>query len=152
MGVERSANDRVNTVAGHDNVTFNAPDRHIPHGVDELAPHPAISVPSEADEMVAGTDTLRAKASQHSPVEDSDEITPVYRELRPLVARGESPGFAPDPLAVFGIVGELRCRNADGGESIEKTKLGQLPHGMREDVYSDEIGRASCRERVWLLV
>ena len=121
----------MNAVAGHEQIRFDTTDRAICGPVDELAPDSPTFFLPEADEMVASVDALTTQPLDHGAVQDAEELTSMNGQLRPPIAGSEPPWLAPNPLPVLGVVDEFRRGNAQAGQFIEETELGQLAHSVR---------------------
>jgi hypothetical protein len=70
-------------------------------------------------------------------MEHAQQPAAVDGELRPAVPGGEAARLAPDPLAVFGIVGELRGRDPSRVQLIKQAKLRELACRVRQYVDPD---------------
>ena len=82
-------------------------------------------------------DARRAEPREHGAMEDPEQLAAVDGELRPAVAGGQAARLAPDPLPVPGVEDELGGGDADRGQVVEEAELGQLAHGVGQDVDAD---------------
>ena len=82
-------------------------------------------------------DALVAQPPQDRPVQHSEQLTPVDRDLRPAVTGGLPARLAPDSLPVLRVEDQLGRRDTHGGQVVEQPQLGQLAHGMGQDVDAD---------------
>jgi hypothetical protein len=87
--------------------------------------------------MVIGVHPLGAKTFAHRAMEHPKQGAAVDRELRPAVPGADAARFAPDPLAVLGVVDEFRGRDAHRVQRVEQAELRELAGRVREQVDPD---------------
>jgi hypothetical protein len=87
--------------------------------------------------MVAGVHALGAETCEHRAVDQTEQLAAVDGELRPAISGGEAAQLAPDPLAVFGVVGELRGRNPHRVQIVEQAEFRELTGRVRQHVDPD---------------
>ena len=110
---------------------------HVRAALDELPPH------------IAAALTNVAVVIEDESREDPD-LFGLYHGV-PLPERGDGVGLLPDKISIYRIPLEESFPDpAELREEIRVTVLHELAHyfGLDEDRIAEQIGRASCRERV----
>jgi hypothetical protein len=133
---EGLTNHGVDAVAADQHVGFDVRSRLTAGAVHEIGPHTA-RILAEARQMVAGVHALGAETFDHRAMEHAKQLAAVNGELRPAIAGGNAARLAPDPLAVFGVVGELRGRDPNGVQLVEQAELRELACRVRKHVDPD---------------
>ena len=132
--VQTASDHRMDAVAPDEDVAGDEPGRTV--RADEAGPHAARGR-VEPHEVLVGAHGVGAEPRHHGTMQHPEQFAAVDRQLRPAIAGGESARLAPDALAVLGVVHDLGGGDGEREQFVEQSELGQLAHGVRQEVDAD---------------
>ena len=133
VGVEVSPGDRVDAVAG---------DQRRARGDGACGPSPsvdecrldALARLHETVEVAAGVYSVGADLGERRRMQDRVQDAAMNGDLRPPIARCQTPRFLPNRFAAFGEVGQRGRRQTVGGKVVGQAECVELADGVRQQV------------------